>query len=95
MAQEFVFHNGVRMVAGWPEQIEAAQLETSIMVNGVLMKRIPYGNEGGGWTSERPCHDCAVVEGQYHVPSCDVERCPSCGDQLISCDCVFEGDEDE
>lgn len=34
------------------------------------------------------CHDCAAVEGEFHHPGCDMERCPSCGDQFITCGCV-------
>ena len=34
-----------------------------------------------------PCHDCGVQEGQLHEPGCDMERCPICGRQLITCDC--------
>lgn len=41
------------------------------------------------------CHDCNVKHGSYHHPGCDVERCPRCGGQLISCDCPFSGDEEE
>jgi hypothetical protein len=36
------------------------------------------------------CHDCPALEGEYHEPGCDVEGCPFCGDQLISCDCCFK-----
>ncbi|MEX0892956.1 MAG: hypothetical protein WEB88_12385 [Gemmatimonadota bacterium] len=95
MAQEHLIYNGVRVIAGWPEQIEAAQSETAVVVNGVLRSRVPYGQEGGRWTADRACHDCAVVRGQYHVPGCDVERCPACGDQLIGCDCEFDGHDEE
>ena len=36
------------------------------------------------------CHDCGVVEGQIHEYGCDVERCPFCGHQLITCGCKYE-----
>ena len=36
------------------------------------------------------CHDCGAKEGEYHQPGCDMERCPFCGGQLISCDCCYE-----
>jgi hypothetical protein len=41
------------------------------------------------------CHDCDVEEGQLHLPGCDMERCPFCGGQLISCGCVRNEDEFE
>jgi len=34
------------------------------------------------------CHDCLVQPGQLHHVGCDMERCPVCGDQAISCDCT-------
>jgi len=35
------------------------------------------------------CHDCGACEGQIHEYGCDMERCPFCGRQLISCDCCY------
>ena len=32
----------------------------------------------------------AALEGEYHGLGCDLERCPFCGGQLISCDCCYE-----
>ena len=40
------------------------------------------------------CHDCNVVPGAYHHPGCDMERCPRCGGQLISCGCLDEENKD-
>ena len=36
------------------------------------------------------CHDCNARIGEYHHPGCDMERCPKCGCQLISCNCHVE-----
>lgn len=36
---------------------------------------------------EHKCGDCGRKTGEYHMDMCDVERCPKCGNQLMSCDC--------
>lgn len=36
------------------------------------------------------CPDCGVAPGERHVGGCDVERCPMCKMQLISCNCIYK-----
>ncbi len=35
------------------------------------------------------CRDCRCHEGELHAFGCDMERCPFCGGQLISCECIY------
>lgn len=35
------------------------------------------------------CGDCGRQTGQLHLDGCDIERCPKCKGQLLSCECSF------
>jgi hypothetical protein len=88
---QFVIYRGARMINGWPEKIREAQTITHYDIGGSEFERIRYGSESDDWgANERPCHDCRVIKGEYHVTGCDVERCPKCDGQAICCDCLDE-----
>jgi len=61
---------------------------STVMLRGMQYVRIKHGgdvlepNQKGA-----PCHDCGVGVGEYHAPGCDVERCPRCFGQFITCPC--------
>jgi len=58
-------------------------------------KKLPSSNYHFEEESGR-CHDCNIKHGGNHHPGCDVERCPECEEQLITCGCLEpEGEEYE
>ena len=69
-------------------EIELAQTLTHYPLGPQLLTRTSYGDECFGWRSDTaPCQDCGVTRGQLHIPCCEVEECPNCHTQLVSCDC--------
>jgi hypothetical protein len=52
-----------------------------------------------GWDTMKAelddCPDCGVAPGHLHAQDCDVEQCPNCGYQLISCSCEDEPPSDD
>jgi hypothetical protein len=41
------------------------------------------------------CGDCGAARGGFHHLGCDLEPCPRCGRQLISCGCWTDGIRDD
>lgn len=89
---EHVTYNGHEMACFWPKRIERAQHQPFYVVSSAH-DRVKWCDEerfGEKHESSSNCHDCGVLSGQFHVPGCDMEECPLCGGQNISCGCHHE-----
>lgn len=60
---------------------------------GLSVPMVRFGQERPKWRGAR-CGDCGAPRGGFHHPGCDVQRCPVCGGQMLSCGCRFDEDGD-
>jgi hypothetical protein len=62
-------------------------LERVILVDGSY-ERVRFGTETGRWRVRgETCGDCGAPRGGFHHPGCDMEVCPRCRRQAITCGC--------
>ena len=59
---------------------------------GRHFEMIPYGDEHDWPSTSDRCGDCGCFRGGWHHPGCDIQQCPACGGQLLSCGCRFDED---
>ena len=64
-----------------------------VMLDGTTYEPVRYGEEIGWPRTRERCGDCNVLAGRVHHHGCDIERCPSCQRQAITCGCLWQGEE--
>jgi hypothetical protein len=98
--KELVLYSGIEISKMYAIEIAESQLFTSFKVQGIEYKRIKFGDEQSqdAVYNQTHCGDCAVKKGYFHALGCDLEICPKCGGQAITCSCnlcdEFNNEED-
>lgn len=70
------------------EEVKSCTETDVTYTDGKRARRLIYKSQAG----ER-CHDCGVADGGWHHPGCDMDLCPICGGQQISCGHIPDWDD--
>lgn len=71
----------------------AIRLKTSDGLTAVF-ERLRFGDEPDfAELGTQQCHDCGAEPGNLHTTLCDMEVCPACWGQFLSCGCESFADE--
>jgi hypothetical protein len=76
--------------------IRENSIKTHYCIDGQLYERIRFGNETTSFfcAYDKFCGDCISIIGEFHMSGCDMEECPKCHGQAISCSCDYGDDND-
>src|SRR5580698_10890266 len=72
------------------EMTEHVSCTALYVIGGDTFEAIRWGRESSWerWKPDFDCPDCATPLGGVHHPGCDVEQCPKCLGQALSCGCA-------
>lgn len=79
-----------------PEFRRSQSIKT-FRIAGRELPRVACGFERGEFAEaiDEKCSNCGVPTGFLHLLPCDLEQCPLCEGQALSCSCVYEKREGE
>jgi len=96
--ENMVVYRGQELPKDYPLEIVTGQkyngMRIGVKGNYKFYKRYIYGNDPFSDSKnediQKVCDDCGVEIGEIHVSYCDLETCPICCEQLLSCTCQKE-----